>query len=128
PGRGDRGRGASLRGLSSLTDAQREQLRELAGQRRAELATSLRQVADARRALAASAETGQVDESKAVELGAAVSALALGRARAQAEALAVLTPDQRAELTKRRDQMRQWREARPGGGDGRRRGGRPGGL
>jgi Spy/CpxP family protein refolding chaperone len=114
-----------FRRLSSLTEAQREQLRSLAGQHREELATLAKQVTDARRALTASAQTGQVDESKATELGAATGALALAQAKARAEAFAVLTPDQRAELAKQRDQMRQWIQARPDGG-GRGRGGRGG--
>lgn len=124
--RGDGAMGLSIRRLPSLTEPQREQLRSLAEQRREELSTLSRQLADARRALTASAEAGQVDEGKATELGAAASALALARARAQAEALAVLTPEQKAELTRQRDQMRRWLQARPGGG-GRERGGRGGG-
>jgi len=123
--RGDGAFGGGFRRLSTLTEAQREQLRSLAAQHREELATLARQVGDARRALTASAQTGQVDESKATDVGAAVGALALARAKAQAEAFAVLTPDQRAELATKRDQMRQWLQARPdGGGPGRR--GRPG--
>ncbi len=121
--RGDGAPGAPFRRLASLTDAQREQLRTLAGQHREELATLARQLVEARRALSASAQTGQVDESKATDVGAAAGALALARARAQAEAFAVLTPAQRAELAAQRDQMRQWLQARPGG-DGRGRGGR----
>lgn len=123
--RGDGAIGLSIRRLPSLTETQREQLRSLAGERREELSALARQLADARRALTASAAAGQVDEGKATELGTAASALALARARAQAEALAVLTPEQRAELTQQRDQMRQWLQARPGG-DSRKRGGRAG--
>lgn len=117
--------GLGFRRLSTLTEAQREQLRSLAGQHREELATLARQVADARRALTASAQTGQVDEGKATEVGTAVGALALAQAKAQAEAFAVLTPDQRAEVAKQRDQLRQWLQARPDGG-GRGAGGRAG--
>ncbi len=56
-----------------------------------------------------------MDESKATELGQATSALALARARLQADVFGVLTAEQKAELAKRREQMRAWREARPGG-------------
>jgi Spy/CpxP family protein refolding chaperone len=119
---GDSALGGGFRSLSTLTEAQREQLRSVAGQHRQELATLARQVADARRALTASAQTGQVDEGTATELGAATGALALARAKAQAEAFAVLTPEQRAELATKRDQMRQWMQARPGGDSPGRRG------
>lgn len=124
---GDAGgpRGAlGLMRLGSLTDAQREQIRTLTEQRREGLAMLGREVAEARRALAASVESGQVDESKAAELGQASGALALARARLQADVFAVLTAEQKAELAKRRDAMRAWREARPDGGAGAGRGGR----
>jgi Spy/CpxP family protein refolding chaperone len=114
------GRLALMR-LASLTDEQRQQIRTLTQQRREGLAMLQRDVAEARRALSASADSGQVDESKAAELGQATGALALARARLQADVLAVLTPEQRAELATRREDMRKWLESRPGG-----RGGRPG--
>ena len=123
------GRGGSLLNLQSLTDAQRDQIRTLNQQRREGMAMLEREVAEARRALAASAESGQVDEAKATELGTATGALALARARLQADVFAVLTAEQKAELAKRREQMRAWLEARPGGQGGRagrgRRGGQP---
>lgn len=116
---GGRGGGVGpLVSLRSLTDAQSQQIRTLHEQRREELATLGRQAAEARRALAASAVTGQVDEAKATELGTATSALALARARLQADVFAVLTAEQKAELARRREQMRAWLEARPGGPGG----------
>jgi Spy/CpxP family protein refolding chaperone len=121
-GGGDLGR---LTRLDSLTDAQREQIRMLTSQRREGLAMLAREVSEAQRALAASAETGQVDESKATDLGNATSNLALARARLQADVFGVLTAEQKAELAKRREQMRAWFDARPDGagrrGPGRRR-------
>ena len=126
---GGRGGGLGLMRLGSLTDAQRQEIRTLTEQRREGLAMLGREAAEARRALAASAESGQVDESKASELGQATSALALARARLQADVFNVLTAEQKAELAKRRDAMRAWREARPDAGAGRggrgRRGGQP---
>jgi Spy/CpxP family protein refolding chaperone len=126
---GGRGGRLGLMRLGSLTDDQREQIRTLTQQRREGLAMLQREVAEARQALAASVQSGQVDEGKATELGQAQSALALARARLQADVLAVLTPEQKAELAKRREEMRTWLESRPGGrGDrsGRRgRGGQP---
>lgn len=117
---GRRGGGIGpLAALRSLTDAQRQQIRTLGEQRREELTTLGRQVADAHRALAASAVAGQVDESKATELGTATTALALSRARLQADVFAVLTAEQRAEVAKRREQMRAWLAARPDGPGGR---------
>ena len=124
---GGRGGGRGLMRLPSLTDEQRQQIRTLTEQRRDGLAMLQREAVEARRALSASAESGQVDESKAAELGQATSALALARARLQADVLAVLTPDQKAELAKRREDMRKWMESRPGGrGDRSGRGGRGG--
>jgi Spy/CpxP family protein refolding chaperone len=126
---GGRGGGLGLMRLGSLTDEQRQQIRTLTDQRREGLAMLQREAAEARRALAASAESGQVDESKASELGQATGALALARARLQADVFNVLTAEQKAELAKRRDEMRAWREARPNAGGGRggrgRRGGQP---
>ena len=119
---GGRGSGfAGLLRLDSLTDAQRQQIRTLTSQRREELATLGRQAGEARRALAASAESGQIDESKAADVGSAMGALSLAQARLQADIYAVLTAEQKADVAKRREQMRAWREARPGG-----RGARPG--
>ena len=122
---GRRGGGLGLMRLGSLTDDQRQQIRTLTQQRREGLAMLQRDVAEARRELSASAQSGQVDESKATELGQATSALALARARLQTDVLAVLTPEQKAELTKRREEMAKWLESRPGGRGGRSgRGGR----
>lgn len=115
PGGGAFGLGPIMR-LESLTDAQREQLRALAQSRRDEGPTLMRQLAEAQRALMASAESGTVDESKAAELGAAASSLAVMRARLHADAFAILTPEQRAELTAQRNRMQQWWQSRPDGG------------
>jgi len=126
PGRGALGLGPIMQ-LESLTDAQREQLRALAQSRREEAPSLMRQLDEARRALMASAESGAVDETKAAELGAAASALALMRARLHADAFAILTPEQKAELSAQRDRMRQWWQSRPNGdGPGGRRRNRPG--
>jgi len=124
---GGRGGGLGLMRLGSLTDEQRQQIRTLTDQRREGLAMLTREVAEARGALAASVESGQVDEGKATELGQATSALALARARLHADVLGVLTAEQKAELAKRREQMRAWLDARPGGrGTRSGRGGRGG--
>jgi Spy/CpxP family protein refolding chaperone len=37
------------------------------------------------------------------------------RARLHADAMAILTPEQKAELTAQRDRMRQWWQSRPAG-------------
>lgn len=123
PGMGPGGGGLGhLMRLRSLTDAQREQLRALAQSRREEGAALARQLGEARRALMASAESGAVDETKAADVGAAASALALMRARLHADALAILTPEQKAELTAQRNRMREWWQSRPDGRGGRGRG------
>jgi Spy/CpxP family protein refolding chaperone len=105
-GRGDHfgGRGVAL-GLEGvdLTEAQREQVRAVADQHRDEIRGLLDRAAEARRTLALSVERGQVDETAATEVGAATAALALAEARQRAEVLQLLTPEQRAELQKRRE-------------------------
>jgi Spy/CpxP family protein refolding chaperone len=101
--------------LPSLTDAQRQQIRSVVQARRDETRALVAREQAARQALWASAEAGQVDQSQASELGAATAALATARAQTHAEVLQVLTPEQRQELKTRRDAMKQWLDARPGG-------------
>ena len=72
-------------------------------QHRDEIRGLLDRAAEARRTLALSVERGQVDEAAATELGTATAALALAEARQRAEVLQLLTPEQRAELQKRRE-------------------------
>jgi protein CpxP len=104
-----------LAGLD-LTEAQRAQVKAVMDQHRDELRSHIERVGTARRALQASAETGQVDENAAMELGAATSALAVAESRARAEVIQVLTPEQRAKLQERREEMAQRRQARQSGG------------
>ncbi len=101
--------------LPSLTDAQRQQIQSVVQAHREETRALGAREHAARQALWASAESGQVDQSQASELGAATAALATARAQTHAEVLQVLTPEQRQELKTRRDAMKQWRDARPGG-------------
>jgi periplasmic protein CpxP/Spy len=111
--------------LPSLTDAQRQQIRSVVQSHREETRALVARERAAQQALRASAESGQVDQSQASELGAATAALATLRAQTHAEVLQVLTPEQRQELKARRDAMKAWRDARPAGTDGPgRRGGR----
>ena len=56
--------------------------------------------AQARRALAASAESGRVDDAAANDVGAASAALALAEARMRVEVFQLLTPEQRAAIQK----------------------------
>ena len=110
--------------LPGMTAAQREQARAIRERHRDEIARLIDQVRTAQQGLRASIETGQVDEGRATELGNAAGALALAQARMQAEVFALLTQDQRAALSTRRDEMRRWLDSRPGGPGGR--GGRRG--
>ena len=116
---GARGGFGPLTRLPGMTDAQRQQIRTLIDQRREGLAMLRQDVLEARQALAASAEAGQVDESKATDVGTATTALALAQARLQADLYGVLTAEQKAELAKRREEMRTWRESRPGANEQR---------
>ena len=109
------GRGGFGVNLPSLTDAQRQQIRSVVQAHREETRALVAREHAARQALWASAESGQVDQSQASELGAATAALATARAQTHAEVLQVLTPEQRQELKTRRDAMKQWQDARPGG-------------
>lgn len=125
PGRGfgpmDFGGGMNVPGM---TEAQRAQARDIRDRHRDELRRLADQVRQARQGLRASIEAGQVDETRAAELGTAAGALALAQARMQAEVLALLTPEQRAQMAKRREEMKSWLESRPGARDERGRGGR----
>ena len=103
-GRGAFGPGALGLDGAKLTEAQREQVRAVVDQHRDETRALLDRVSEARRTLALSAERGQVDEAAATEVGVATGALALAEARVRAEVLQLLTPEQRAELEKRRDE------------------------
>jgi Spy/CpxP family protein refolding chaperone len=95
-------RGLGLEG-ANLTDAQRDQVRAVINGHRDELRSLFDQVAQARRALAASVDRGQVDEAAANQVGTATAALALAQARIRADVLQVLTPEQREAMQKRRD-------------------------
>jgi Spy/CpxP family protein refolding chaperone len=124
-GPGGPGRGGLGLNLPSVTDAQRQQIQSVVQSHREETRALVTRERAARQALRASAETGQVDQGQASELGAATAALAAARAQTHVEVLQVLTPEQREELTAKRDAMKAWRDARPGAADGRgRRGGR----
>ena len=92
--------GLGLEG-ANLTEAQREQVRAVVDQHRDEIHGLFERVTQARRALSASAEQGQVDESAASQVGEASAALALAEARIRAEVLQLLTPEQRAAVQKR---------------------------
>ncbi len=92
---------------ASLTAGQREQVRAVVDQHRDEMRGLLQRVTEARRALTASAENGQVDEAQAQEFGAATAALAIVQARVRAEIVQLLTPEQRAQVEKRRDERQQ---------------------
>ena len=92
--------GAGLEG-ANLTDGQKDQVKSIVEAHRDEMRGLLDRQADARRALAASVERGQVDDAAANEVGAASAALALAEARMRVEVLQVLSPDQRAAVQKR---------------------------
>jgi len=92
--------GAGLDG-ANLTDAQKEQVKSIAEAHRDEMRGLLDRQAQARRALTASADSGQVNEAAAADVGQASAALALAEARLRVEVLQLLTPDQRAAVQKR---------------------------
>jgi len=86
---------------ANLTDAQKEQVKSIVDAHRDEMRGLLDRQAQARRALAAAAERGQVDDAAANDVGAASASLALAEARMRAEVFQLLTPEQRAAIQKR---------------------------
>jgi Spy/CpxP family protein refolding chaperone len=110
--------GAGIEG-ANLTEAQKGQVKSIVGAHRDELRGLLDRHAQARRTLAASAESGQVDEAAATEVGTASAALALAEARLRAEVLQILTPEQRAAVQKRAAERAERFAERRGRGDRR---------
>jgi Spy/CpxP family protein refolding chaperone len=92
--------GAGLEG-ANLTDAQKDQVKGIVAAHRDEMRGLLDRQAQARRVLTASADSGQVNEALAADVGNASAALALAEARLRAEVLQLLTPEQRAALQQR---------------------------
>lgn len=92
--------GAGLEG-ANLTDAQKDQVKGIVAAHRDEMRGLLDRQAQARRVLTASADSGQVNEALAADVGHASAALALAEARLRAEVLQLLTPEQRAALQQR---------------------------
>jgi Spy/CpxP family protein refolding chaperone len=98
--------GAGIDG-ANLTEAQKDQVKAIVESHRDEMRGLLDRQAQARRALAASAENGRVDEAAANDVGAASAALALAEARMRAEVFQLLTPEQRAAIQKRAEERTQ---------------------
>jgi Spy/CpxP family protein refolding chaperone len=92
--------GSGIEG-ANLTEAQKEQVKSIVDTHRGEMRALLDRHAMARRALALSADSGQVDQAAATEVGNASAALALAEAQLRAEVLQVLTPEQRAAVQQR---------------------------
>jgi len=89
---------------ANLTETQKDEVRGIVDSHRVEMGGLLDRQAQARRALAASAESGQVDDAAANEVGAASAALALAEARMRAEVFQLLTPEQKAAVHKRAEE------------------------
>jgi Spy/CpxP family protein refolding chaperone len=92
--------GAGIEG-ANLTEAQKERVKSIVDAHRDELRGLIDRQAQARRTLAASVESGQVDEAAAADVGNASAALALAEARLRVEVLQTLTPEQRAAVQQR---------------------------
>ena len=89
---------------ANLTETQKDEVRGIVDSHRVEMGGLLDRQVQARRALAASAESGQVDDAAANEVGAASAALALAEARMRAEVFQLLTPEQKAAVHKRAEE------------------------
>ena len=86
---------------ANLTEAQKDQVKGIVDAHRDDLRGLLDRQAQARRALAALAESGQVNDAAANDVGSASAALALAEARIRAEVFQLLTPEQKAAVQKR---------------------------
>jgi protein CpxP len=90
-----------LRALE-LTDAQRQQVRDITEKHRANLQAAREQLRQAFEAQRAAVETSPVDEgqirSASQALGTAHAAMALERAQIRSEILTILTPEQQEKL------------------------------
>lgn len=102
-GRGGFGAGLPMRGLN-LTDAQREQFKTLNEQNRQNGRAAMERLRTAMQAQRKAVETIPVNEalirSTTQELAEAQTDVALQRARMHADAFALLTPAQQAQVTK----------------------------
>jgi protein CpxP len=112
PGRG-LGRQMLLQGAAKrlgLTDAQREQLKTMAQSRRDEWRALADRMRTARQALREATSANPIDEAairqRSTEAAAVQADIAVARARAQAEMLQVLTPEQQTELETMRSRLR----------------------
>ena len=127
--RGAFGPGVAFRGLD-LTDAQRDQIRTLTEQYRASTEALREQLRNARDAQQAALATNPVNEGQiraATQALAAVQGeVAIMGARLRADAMTLLTPDQRAAFEARRAEIEERRQDRDGLRQ-RRPGPRPGG-
>jgi Spy/CpxP family protein refolding chaperone len=99
--------GVDLRGLD-LTEAQRAQVRAIMDAQRAATAPLLERARTARQALQEAIQAQPIDEgairARSAEVAVAEADLAVSRARLHADIVAVLTPEQQAELAERREQ------------------------
>ena len=105
PGRGGFGAGLLLRDLN-LTDAQREQVRQLTEQHREQTRALVDSLMKAQEAQRQAIETVPADEARIraamQELAQAQTEIAVDRAQLQSEIYALLTPEQQQAVAKRR--------------------------
>ena len=101
--------GAAARRLG-LTDAQKDQLRAVAQSRRDEWRTLGDRMRIARRALAQATSANPIDEAairqRSADVAAVAADIAVARARARAEMMQVLTPEQQTQLETMRPRAR----------------------
>ena len=99
------GLGLPIRELN-LTDAQKTQLQEIRGRHRDEMQSAMNKLESARRAQQAAIEKVPADEAQITsltqDLTQAEVDVAIQRARVNTEMWSVLTPEQRAQVTKLR--------------------------
>jgi periplasmic protein CpxP/Spy len=111
------GRGLGLGAADvDLSDAQRQQIRSILGQARESNRPLADRLRDAQRALRTATMAAPVDENQIRAASAALAGvqadLAVARARAQSDVMAVLTPDQQAKVTEARQRRMQRLEQR----------------
>jgi Spy/CpxP family protein refolding chaperone len=106
PGGGPREGGAALRGISDLTDAQREQITAIQQRHAEQLKPLAERSRTAREAVNAAAMSGNMANLQQLssEVGKAETELTLAQAQEQAEIFKVLTPEQKDKLAASRKQ------------------------
>jgi Spy/CpxP family protein refolding chaperone len=119
-GGGPMGQNGFMPLVPNLTDAQGVQMKSIAERHRAQVEPLMEQLRTARLSLEDAIVTSPVDDAtirlRSAEVANAEADLAVARAHAYADVVAILTPEQVKQLQTRRDRVRQRRQDGPPAG------------